>query len=249
MSTINDTGKVFGGIGSPQPSATPSITTIKQRRSIHSYLDVPVEWDKIIACIQAGMLAPNAGNLQVWRFVIVRNPDKRKALAEACLQQYWMEQAPVHIVIFAKLDREEQYYGIRGARLYSIQDCAMAAMNIMLVAHDLKLGTCFVSAFDEDALTRIFEVPDNVRPQCVITMGYTDEKPDMPSRFRVETLIGLENYGMAMNEGLGRHPDRDAANSTYRYAERFPKYVQDAVADMGKVTAKKRKKLLSSFFG
>ncbi len=225
---------------------SPVFQAIFSRRSIRKYLDVPVEWDKIGDVVRAGMMAPNSGNLQVWRFVVVRNQEKRRAIAEACLQQYWIEQAPVHIVIFAKLEKMSQYYGIRGVRLYSIQDCAMAAMNMMLAAHELGLGTCFVSAFEEEAMTRIFKLPDNVRPQGVITLGYPDEKPDVPSKYRIETLTGIENYGMAMNEGPGgRIWDKAAAVSTYRYAERFPRYVQDAARDIDKATTAKRK----NFFG
>ncbi len=191
-------------------------------------------------------MAPSAGNLQVWRFVVVRTQDKRNRIAEACLQQYWMSQAPVHIVIVAKLAREEQFYGIRGTRLYSIQDCAMAAMNIMLAAHDLGLGTCFVSAFEEEALSRIFNFPDNVRPQGVITLGYTDDKPDAPSRFRVETLIGVEKWGTAMNEGGGRVADPAAAIQTYHVGERLPRYIKDAIQDIDKVTKRKREHFLKT---
>ena len=126
-------------------------------------MDVPVEWDKIITAVEAAMVAPSAGNLQVWRYVVVRKQEKRKQIAEACLQQYWMEQAPVHVVIVAKLEKEEQFYGKRGVDLYSVQDCAMAAMNVMLAAHDLGLGSCFVSAFDENALSRIFGLPETVK--------------------------------------------------------------------------------------
>ena len=243
-------GPHMGHTGGFGKSDSPVIKALMARRSVRSYLDVPVEWDKIMTCIESGMMAPNAGNLQIWRFVVVRNLDKKKEIADACLQQYWMEQAPVHIVIFAKLEREEHYYGIRGTRLYSIQDCAMAAMNIMTAAKALELGTCFVSAFDEEAISRIFRLPDGVRPQGVITMGYTDEKPTAPIRYRVESLVGVENYGMAMNEGQsGRIADKAAAVSTYRYAERFPKYLQDAMSDISKVTAKKRRRVLGKLLG
>ena len=247
-------GEVRGGVARPDPNDGPVIKTIKSRRSIRSYMDVPVEWDKIITTIEAGMMAPNAGNLQIWRFVVVRNPDKKKQITDACLQQYWMEQAPVHIVIFAKLQKEEQYYGIRGKRLYSIQDCSMAAMNIMLAAQELGLGTCFVSAFDEEALSRIFGQQEDIRPQGVITMGYTDDKPEIPLRYRVESLIGVENYGTAMNpegyKGGGRIAS-DTAIGAYRYAEGISKYTQKATEEIGKVTARKRnnflKKILDQF--
>ena len=145
--------------------------------------------------------------------------------------------------------KEEQYYGIRGTRLYNIQDCAMAAMNIMLAAHDMGLGSCFVSAFDEEAISRIFGQQENIRPQGVITLGYTDEKPETPLRYRVESLIGVENYGTAMNpEGVkgGGRVVSDTAIGTYRYGEGLVKYTQQGVEDVGKVTAVGRKKLFDS---
>ena len=231
------TGNFLGGGG-------PVIDAIMSRRSVRSYLDVPVEWDKVITCVEAGMMAPSAGNLQIWRFAVVRGADKRSAIAEACLQQHWMDQAPVHVAIFAKLEREEQFYGVRGSEVYSIQDCSMAAMNIMLAAHELGLASCFVSAFDEDAISSIFSLPDKVRPQGVVTLGYSDDKPEAPLRYRVETLIGVENYGTAMNEGGGRVADGAAAISTFRYAERFKGYVKDAVNDVGRATKSKRDGLL-----
>lgn len=227
----------------------PVITAIKTRRSVRSYVDVPVEWDKLVTAVEAGMMAPSAGNLQIWRFTIVRGAEKRKAIAEACLQQYWMEQAPAHIAIFAKLTREEQYYGVRGTRLYSIQDCAMAAMNIMLAAQELGLSTCFVSAFDEEAIGRIFKLPGDVRPQGIITVGYSDEKPDVPLRYRVEQIIGVEKYGMAMNEGGGRVADPAAAVSTFRYAERGTKFVQEAMSDMSKIATRKKQKFIEKLKG
>ena len=224
----------------------PVIDAIMNRRSVRHYMDVPVDWDKIINCVEAGMMAPSAGNLQIWRFSVVRTAAKRSAIADACLQQHWMEQAPVHIVIFAKLEREEKFYGVRGTRLYSIQDCAMSAMNIMTAAEAFGLSTCFVSAFDEEVISRIFKLPDEVRPQGVITMGYSDDKPDAPIRYRVESLIGIENYGTAMNEGGGRVADPGAAVSNYRYLERFPRYVKDAANDINRATRKSRSRFFEN---
>ena len=122
----------------------------------------------------------------------------------------------------------------------------MAAMNMMLAAHDLGLGTCFVSAFDENALSRIFGLPEVIRPMGVVTMGYTDHKPSAPVRFRGESVIGIENYGTAMNEGRGRVADGDAAISNYRYVERFQKYAQDGFSDVSKKI--KQKKILDKLF-
>jgi len=223
------------------------IESINTRRSIRKYMDVPVEWDKVGTILQAGMMAPSAGNLQIWKFTVVRDINKRRLIAEACLQQYWMEQAPVHIVVFAELTKMEQYYGIRGTRLYSIQDCSMAAMNMLLAAHELGLGSCFVSAFDEEAIGRIFKLPEFARVQGVITIGYTDEKPTPPLRYKMENIVGIEYYGTGMG-GAGRVPDIDAAVSTYRYVQRGTKYVQDAIRDIDKATSRKRRRFIDKIF-
>jgi nitroreductase len=222
-------------------NANPVLNAIIGRRSIRRYLDVPVEWDKVGSICYAGMMAPSAGNLQVWKFAVVRDVNKRRLISEACLQQYWMEQAPVHIVIFAELTKMERYYGIRGTRLYSIQDCAMAGLNMMLAANSMGLGSCFVSAFDEEAMSRIFKLPETVRAQGVLTIGYSDDHPTPPLRYRFENVVGLENYGTGMNQ-RGRIADPAAAVQTYRYAQRGQGYVKDAISDVSKAVAHKNKK-------
>ena len=121
---------------------------MRNRRSIRKYLDLPVEWDKVGTILEAGRLAPSAGNLQAWKFIVVRDDNKRKALADATQQQYWMEQAPVHIVVVGVHAKHERFFGERGKNFYSIQECAMAAMQMMLAAHSLGLGSCFVSAIN-----------------------------------------------------------------------------------------------------
>lgn len=212
------------------------LDAMHSRRSIRRYLDVPVEWDKIGTILDAGRVAPSAGNLQAWRFVVVKKPEKRKLIAEACIQQYWMEQAPVFIVIFAELPKMEQHYGLRGVRLYSAQSCAMAAMQMMIAAESLGLGTCFIGAFDENAIARIFNLPETARPQGVITIGYADENPDMPIRYRLENIAWTEVFAY----GHGRVADKDTVLWNFRYAQKASNYVQDAAKDMKKVIKAKK---------
>jgi nitroreductase len=164
------------------------------RRSIRKYMDIPVEWDKIGTIIESGRLAPSAGNLQNWKFIIVLEKEKRAAIAEACLQQLWMAQAPCHIIIYAVSERAKQYYGVRGERLYTIQNCAAAAENMLLTAHALGLGGCWVGAFDEDKLKTVVGGIEEVRPQIVLTIGYPDEKPAMPSKYKIENIAYQERW-------------------------------------------------------
>lgn len=168
---------------------------IKSRRTIRKYIpDKPVEWDKVSKCIDAARHAPSAGNLQNWKFIVVLEPDLRKSLAEASLQQWWIMDAPVIVVAVAEPDRAERYYGVRGERLYTIQNCAAAVENLILEAHALGLGTAWVSAFDEDAVKRILKIEDFGRPQAVIPMGYPAEIPARPPKFPLEQLVFFNSW-------------------------------------------------------
>lgn len=172
-----------------------TLDAIKKRRSIRKYLDVPVEWYKVTKILEAGKQAPSSGNLQNWRFIIVTDKKMRRKLAEASLQQYWMESAPVHIVVCSQLTIAKQFYGLRGERFYSIQNCAAAIQNMLLAAHSLGLGSCWIGAFDEGKLKTLLDIPEDVRPEAIITIGYPDENPEEPEEYELYDVIFLENYG------------------------------------------------------
>jgi nitroreductase len=167
---------------------------IKTRRAVRKYLDKPVPWDPVSNIIEAGRYAPSAGNLQNWKFIVVLDEDKRKALAEAALKQFWMQTAPVHIVIIAEPYKAERYYGKRGERLYSVQNCAAAAENMLLEAHNVGLGACWVGAFDEDMVRRTLLIPPEARPQAIITVGYPAEQPEKPAKLPPEVVMWFDKW-------------------------------------------------------
>ncbi len=170
------------------------IEAIRTRRSIRKYLGAPVEWDKLGQIIEAGKAAPSSGNLQNWKFVIVTEKDRRQQIADACLQQRWMATAPVHIVVVAEPEPAIMHYGVRGERLYTIQNCAAAVENMLLAANALGLGSCWIGAFDEDMLKRAIGCTERVRPQAVITVGYADEKVPEPDEYTLEDVTYLNKW-------------------------------------------------------
>jgi len=191
-----------------------TLECMRTRRSIRKYLDEPVEFEKVGEILDAGRNAPSAGNVQDWKFILVTEPAARKEIAEACLQQYWMETAPVYVVICSQPEKSERFYGERGKRLYSIQNAAAAAENMLIAAHDQGLGSCWVSAFADDMLRRALNIPDSVVPYAVITIGYADETPAMPPKFPIENVVFIEKWGNRL---------RDVAAFMEHYAEHVVK--------------------------
>ena len=172
------------------------IDAINTRRSVRKYTTHPVEWDHVLYLLEAAQMAPSAGNLQNWRLILVTDPDKRLKIAEACLQQYWVATAPLIILVFTLPDRMDRYYGERGAGLYSHQGAGAAIQNMLLVSRDLGLGSCWVGAFDDAMIRRIAGAPEDATPQAVLTFGYADEKPEVPTRYDLKVFTRFESWGM-----------------------------------------------------
>ena len=171
-----------------------TLECIKTRRSVRKFKDKAVEWEKVVNILHAGRLAPSAGNLQNWKFIAIREEENRKKIAEAALQQKWMEKAPVHILIIAEPEKAQRFYGVRGERLYTIQNCAAVAENMLLAAHAQGLGACWVSAFDEDTIRRAVNLPEDAIAHAIIVIGYSDENPVMPPKARIEHITYIERW-------------------------------------------------------
>ncbi|MBI3027453.1 nitroreductase family protein [Candidatus Woesearchaeota archaeon] len=167
---------------------------IRTRRSIRKYKDKPVPWEDVVEVLQAGKYAPFAGNIFNAKFIVIKSEAKRKAIAEASVQQYWMQDAPVYIVVVGEPEKAERYYGTRGVRLYTIQGSAAAIENMLLTAHSLGLGSCWVGAFDEEEIRRICNLPEHVNVQGIITIGYADESPTPPPKYRIEHAMFFEKW-------------------------------------------------------
>jgi nitroreductase len=172
-----------------------TLECIESRRSVRKYLDLPVEFEKIGNILNAGRLAPSAGNVQDWKFILVTEHDLRKQLAEASMQQYWMEGAPVHIVVCSQPAKSDRMYGKRGHELYTIQNASAAAQNMLLAAHDQGLGACWVGAFSDTMVKRILSISEGAKPLAIITIGYADEEPKHQSKYTVDNITYIERWG------------------------------------------------------
>lgn len=167
---------------------------VKSRRSIRSFKADPVPREDLMRILEAARWAPSAGNCQPWEFIVVTRDDLKRRLAMAALGQFWMTKAPVIIVVCANIPRTEWRYGERGRSLYAIQDTAAATQNILLTAHALGYGTCWVGAFNESEVKRVLNIPRDVRPVAIIPLGKPDERPIAPPRIPLEEVVHWETY-------------------------------------------------------
>ncbi len=179
--------------------------TILKRRSIRRYSSKKVDMRVVGEIMDMAKLAPSAGNLQNWQFIIVTDPAKQKAISDACMDQHWVSQAPVLIVVCNQFEKVTALYEKMG-KMFSIQNCAIIATYMMLLAAERKLGTCWVGAFDNDKVAEILGIPEEVDPEIILTLGYPEEvKTTEHEREEVHDLCFFEEWGnkeMHKKEGV-----------------------------------------------
>jgi nitroreductase len=146
------------------------IEAIAGRRSVRSFSGRPVEEEKLLRVLEAGRLAPSARNMQDWKFVVVRDPDLRRKLAEAAKNQEFVGQAPVVIAACGTSD----YVMTCGQLTYPI-DVAIAVDHMTLAAVEEDLGTCWIGAFYEEMVKEILGVPETLRVVALLPLGYPAE--------------------------------------------------------------------------
>jgi len=152
------------------------------RRSVRHFNHRLVVTDSDIrALLDAAVAAPTAGNIQPWRFTVVRSPEARDRLAEA-LRQRWATSAPVVIVVSLDPRPCAARYGDRGEQLYGIQDTAAAVENILLAAVDRGLASCWIGAFDEIAVRDALGITAPITPVAILPVGYSAESAGRPAR-------------------------------------------------------------------
>lgn len=180
------------------------LDTIKNRRSIRKFKNQDIPQESIDSLIEAIRWAPSAGNLQSRKFYFVFNIEIKKQLGKATekpglkarvkkiiktiLNRNFVPNAP--LVVIACLDRRiSSQYGERGLDLYGIQDVSASVMNMMLVAHELGLGSVWIGSFNEKEIVNALRLPDNLRPIAIIPIGYPAAIPEPPKRVSKEVSV------------------------------------------------------------
>jgi len=185
------------------------LEAINGRRSVREYTDAPVSDTLLRGLIDAAIQAPSAINQQPWCFVVVRQPpllahisDQAKAhLLKASLgapahpfrdmlndpKFHIFYHAPVLVVIAAAQPTD-----------WAVEDCALAAQNLMLAAHEAGLGTCWIG-FAQHWLTtadgkEAVGLPLTHVPVAPIIIGYPRRKPTPVPR-KAPNIRWLEPVG------------------------------------------------------
>ena len=147
------------------------IDIIRNRYSCRTYLDKPIEEEKLLYLEECMRLAPSAVNLQPWKFRIVRSAEAIEKL-RTCYHRSWFNEAPLYIL--ASVMKDEQWVR-RDKKPHGDIDVAIAVEHLCLAATEQGLGTCWVCNFDVEAARSLFDLPAELEPVALVPIGYPAE--------------------------------------------------------------------------
>jgi len=168
---------------------------IESRVSIRKFKDVPVEQVKLDRIFQAVRHAPSACNFQPWRFLIVKSEEMRTRVRDAVQlgrdgtvnnKKTWVMQAP--LIIIGLGNRKTAWKRYNGTSSHVI-DVTIAMEHLVLAATNEGLGTCWVCAFDQEAMHTALELDDDWEVVVLSPLGYPDESPEIRERKAVSEIV------------------------------------------------------------
>lgn len=190
----------------------------KKRHAIKTFNDKPVDYNDLRTAIEIATLAPSANNIQPWKFVVVQEKKDELAKGLPLANKLQVEQAQYVIALFSDTDlalrsRKIARIGVKSlpddligyymetlpprfASFNEVQtgeylaiNAGIVAMNLVLALTDQKIASNIILGFDKSTTNEILDIVPRFRPELLITVGYSDEKPEPSYRLPVDEVI------------------------------------------------------------
>ncbi|OBY97911.1 nitroreductase [Streptococcus dysgalactiae subsp. equisimilis] len=190
----------------------------KKRHAIKTFNDKSVDYNDLRTAIEIATLAPSANNIQPWKFVVVQEKKDELAKGLPLANKLQVEQAQYVIALFSDTDlalrsRKIARIGVKSlpddligyymetlpprfASFNAVQtgeylaiNAGIVAMNLVLALTDQKIASNIILGFDKSTTNEILDIDPRFRPELLITVGYSDEKPEPSYRLPVDEVI------------------------------------------------------------
>lgn len=159
---------------------------IMTRTSVRAYTDRPVSDSMVDTLLRAAMAAPTAGNKQPWRFVVIRDRETLRFIAENFRTMTMAADAGVGIVVCG--DPNATFPG--DGQGYWVQDASAATENLLLAAHASGLGAVWCGVYPMPdrvkQFSELLQLPDSILPLNFIAIGYPSGDPTPKDKWHPE---------------------------------------------------------------
>ncbi len=173
---------------------TPFLKLVSTRRSVRRYKPLPVEKEKLLACLEAARLAPSACNAQPYKFVVVDDPALKDKLAEAAFSGIYSQcrfaaGAGALVVVLSGTGKLSAWLGNQVQDTnFRLMDIGIAGEHFALAAEEQGLATCWLGWFNAKAAAKVLNAPSGSKAEVMLSVGYADETPAARPRKKLEQM-------------------------------------------------------------
>ena len=189
------------------------LSLARSRRSVRAYSRDPVPMQDLRYVLEVACNAPSGANRQPWRFLVIRDPRRKKLIREACEEaekrfhekadpefKRWLEEkgiswkkpfltdAPVLLLVFGKTDEP-----------YWIESIWIAVGYMLLAAEELGYSTLTYTPSETRWANELLNIPENYSLQAIIPLGRSAEQAKPKERYGVEEVSYLEEWGRKLS--------------------------------------------------
>ena len=164
---------------------------IKTRRSIRVFQEKGVDQETVRKITEMAAYAPSACNVQGWRFVVVDDQKKKEEIVNMG-GSINIKKAPLGILVLYDNRTKNTEYADH------IQSAAAAIQNLLLAAHYLGLGACWICQLPpKKQLRKIFKIPKTLSPITYVMVGYKKNEPvAMPRKYNLDQIISYNTFSL-----------------------------------------------------
>jgi len=203
------------------PVLTSFIKVAKSRRSVKGQFSRRIVSKRLLEhVLEAATWAPSAHNSQPWSFIVIRDKPAKRRLAEN-MAEAWrrhfekdktssteterriagsiarISNAPVLLVACLTTELTQKYVDEKRKKceyVIAVQSVAAAIQNLLLAAHESRLGSCWMCAplFCPETVRETLGIPDHVDPQALLTLGYFKGRIPPPPRKPISETIHVD---------------------------------------------------------
>jgi nitroreductase len=181
------------------------IEAIKSRRAVRSFENKPIPELEIQAILDAATYAPSAINIQPWKFVLITSKNEMKKISDIA-KPILLRTLPdfgdeAMMGLKQRLTSPEYnvFYNapllilVAGAKsLFAVNDCSMAAQNMMLASHSMGIGSCWIGSAvgvtNETRMKASLGIPEDHEVYAAIIFGYPTAMPKAPQKKAAQIL-------------------------------------------------------------
>jgi len=142
-----------------------------ERKSVRKYTGENVKEDDLNYMLRAAMSAPTARNTRCWSFIVIKDKETHKKIADVHKNAQMILHAPLAVVVVG--DTNLSYNG------YFSQDCAAATENLLLGAVAKGYGAVWCGVYGnrerQEHLEKLFKLPDNIKAFALVVIGKSDD--------------------------------------------------------------------------